>query len=203
MKKKEQKKTTKTFFQKYRHLLLICFGIVAVCILLFFVRVYGLITAPDTQCTRAHIASEQMPINPSTSKDFYDLGNYDYDIGDCTQAIIEYTKSITLDPSYPQAWNNRGYTYLRMQNYEKALSDFNKALTLNPDYVRPLMNRGDIHNYYIIDRKAAIADYDHIIKLGKTAGTSVCGHKAMVQTNNMLPLAFLNLFLIMHFSCSL
>ena len=69
---------------------------------------------------------------------------------------------------------------MRLRNYSAALPDLNKALVLNPNYIQALMNRGDIHNYYYaIDRRSAIADYEKVIALGGTRGTSVCGHLFM------------------------
>jgi tetratricopeptide (TPR) repeat protein len=71
-----------------------------------------------------------------------------------------------------------------MHNYADALPDLNKAISLNSNYINALMNRGDIHNYYYaIDRKAAIADYEKVISLGGTKGTSVCGHLYLAQHN--------------------
>ncbi len=110
-------------------------------------------------------------------------GNYDYDTGNCQKAIIDYTASIKMNPNYPQAYNNRAYTYMRMQNYPAALPDLDKALALNPSYTQALMNRGDIHNYYIIDRPNAILDYEKVISLGHTQGTSVCGHLFLARHN--------------------
>ncbi len=83
-----------------------------------------------------------------------------------------------------------------MRNYKSAITDLNKAIEIDPNYVTAFMNRGDIYNYYYaIDRQKSIADYDRVIKLGvdKDQSKSVCGHKAMAETNNMVPLAILKL----------
>lgn len=116
--------------------------------------------------------------------DYFIRGNYDYDKGNCKQAIKDYTQSIILNPLYPEAYNNRAYTFMRMRNFKDALVDLNKALELNPNYVQALMNRGDIFNYYYaIDRKRAIVDYNKVISLGAKEGTSVCGHLLLAQHN--------------------
>lgn len=129
--------------------------------------------------------------------DYFLQGDYDYDTGNCTKAITDYTTSIKLNPNYPQAYNNRAYTYMRLRNYKNALPDLDKAISLNPNYIQSLMNRGDIHNYYLVDRKSAIADYEKVIALGGTNGTSVCGHLFLAQHNGWnlgtligLPLAY-------------
>jgi len=144
---------------------------------------YRSATAPDTQCSTVHATTSYPPSTLTSAMDYFLLGNYDYDTGNCQKAIVDYTTSIQLDPSYPQAYNNRAYTYMRMRSYKDALPDLDKTLTLNPNYIQALMNRGDIHNYYIVDRQAAISDYDKVISLGGGRETSVCGHLFLARHN--------------------
>lgn len=141
--------------------------------------------APDTQCTTTHKVNSIPPNSLTTYKDYFSQGNYDYDIGNCQKAITDYTNAINLNPNYPEAYNNRGYTYMRMQQYVKALPDFNKAIEIRPDYIQALMNQGDLYNYYgpIIDRKKAIVDYQKVISLGGINATSVCGHLFLARHN--------------------
>jgi tetratricopeptide (TPR) repeat protein len=141
-------------------------------------------TLKDVQCSTTHTTTNTPPASLKTAMDYFLLGDYDYDIGNCTKAIDDYSTSILLNPMYPQAYNNRAYTYMRLRDYKNALLDLNVALLLNPNYIQALMNRGDIHNYYYaIDRKSAIADYEKVITLGGTHGTSVCGHLFLAKHN--------------------
>ena len=170
----------------YRKSTIILTALVLLIILGFgSIRVYHAITMPDTQCSTAHNVSYNPPLSPKLALDYFIKGNYYYDKGDCKQAIKDYTTSIKLNPDYPQTYNNRAYTYMRMKDYKEALDDLNKALTLNPNYINALMNRGDLYNYYgpVIDRKKAIADYEKVISLGGVKGTSVCGHLFLAQHN--------------------
>lgn len=165
-------------------------------VIIFVLRAQGIFTLADTQCTTVHNTTSSPPDDPKTAMDFFEQGNYHYDIGKCKDAILDYSRSIELNPNYPEAYNNRAYTFMRMQDYESALPDLDKAIELKPDYPQALMNRGDIHNFsYQIDRKSAIADYDKVISLGAIHDTSVCGHKAMAESNNLIPLAFLRISL--------
>jgi tetratricopeptide (TPR) repeat protein len=84
---------------------------------------------------------------------------------------------------------------MRLRNYTEALFDLDKAISLDATYPQPYLNRGDLYNYYgpIIDRQKAIADYQRAITLGAVHDTSVCGHLAMAQTNNLVPLALLKI----------
>lgn len=86
-----------------------------------------------------------------------------YDIGNCQEAVSDYTKAIVINPNYVQAYNNRAYTSMRMRKYENVLRDLDKTIQIKPNYIQALMNRGDIHNYYYqIDRQAAISDYKEL-----------------------------------------
>lgn len=159
-------------------------GIVFVLLALLGTAMYISATAPDTQCTKLHTTTSHQIDNPQSAIEFFMQGNYNYDRGNCKEAITDYTKSISLNPNYPQAYNNRAYTYMRMQDYKDALPDLNKALALNPTYIQALMNRGDIHNYYFaIDKNSAILDYEAVISLGGGRATSVCGHLLLARHN--------------------
>jgi tetratricopeptide (TPR) repeat protein len=140
--------------------------------------------ALDLQCSSTHATTTTPPASLKTAMDYFLQGNYDYDTGNCQNAISDYTTSIKLNPVYAQAYNNRAYTYMRLRDYKNALTDLNKALAINPNYIQALMNRGDIHNYYYqIDKASAITDYEKVIALGGTNGTSVCGHLFLAQHN--------------------
>jgi tetratricopeptide (TPR) repeat protein len=167
------------------------FGLALLSLMLF--AMYQGSKAPDTWCTTIHSSTSYPPAALKTSTDYFESANYKYDTGRCKEAVADYTKSIELNSKYPQAFNNRAYTYMRMENYKSALSDLDKALALNPNYVNALMNRGDIHNYHFeIDKGKAITDYEKIISIAGTKGTNVCGHLAMARRNNINPITYIS-----------
>ncbi len=145
---------------------------------------------PDKQCLIPHEVSSAPPATQKTAQDYFELGNFNYDKGDCTQAIVAYTKAIELNPKYAEAYNNRAYTYMRQRDYQNALLDLDKAIEIRPNYVHALMNRGDIYNYYYQeDHQKAMADYDKVRALGPAAytGTSLCGHRLLAQNGGWSP----------------
>jgi tetratricopeptide (TPR) repeat protein len=165
-------------------------------------QLYKDATAPDAQCSAIHMTTTRPPVHLTTATDYFDKGNYDYEIGNCIEAVSDYTTSVLLDPTYAQAYNNRAYTYMRMRNYPDALVDLDRALTINPNYIQALMNRGDIHNYYYaIDRLSAVADYEKVMALGATKGTSVCGHLFLAVHNGWNIGTFLDLPNVMRNPC--
>lgn len=183
MKKVQNKNNTKKLW------IVSILGIVVFFFLILSVRMYVGDVQIDKQCLTAHTTHSTPPTTFETAKDFFDLGNYDYDRGDCTQAIVAYSKAISLNTNFAEGYNNRAYTYMRMRNYPAALSDLNKAIALRPNYVNALMNRGDIYNfYYNKNRQKAIADYDRVISLispDQYQSLSVCGHRMIAMQGGM------------------
>jgi len=164
-------------------------------------KVYSAATAPSLYCMTAHTPSAKPNMQPSeppsalqTAKDYFAQGDYDYDRGHCTQAIADYTQAIRLNPNFAEAYNNRGYTYMQANDYANALPDLNHAIQLRAHYVNALMNRGDLYNYYQIDRKKAVSDYDQVIALGAAHGTSVCGHRILAVNQGWNLCTFVDIF---------
>jgi Flp pilus assembly protein TadD, contains TPR repeats len=140
---------------------------------------------PDGQCTFPHTTSLTPPQTLNSANDYFLMGDYEYEKGNCEEAIRNYDKAIELNPDYAEAYNNRAYTHMRMRLYELALPDLDRAIELRPDYTHALMNRGDIYNYYYkIDKQKAVANYNKVIALGgfEKEG-SICGHKLLAYNN--------------------
>jgi Flp pilus assembly protein TadD len=58
-------------------------------------------------------------------------------------AIADFNKAIELNPSYSEAYNNRGATYLNLKNIEKAKEDAKKAAELgNKELLNLLKENG-------------------------------------------------------------
>lgn len=60
------------------------------------------------------------------------------------QAIITYTKVLKTDPSYSQAYHNRGIAWFYKGALNRALDDFQKAININPRNPETYMNRGAV-----------------------------------------------------------
>jgi tetratricopeptide (TPR) repeat protein len=50
------------------------------------------------------------------------------------KAVHHFTKAIRFEPSYVQAYYNRGLAYEQMGNKELAIADYRKTLELDPDF---------------------------------------------------------------------
>ena len=94
-----------------------------------------------------------------TAEEYFNRGLADVKQGDLTQAIIDYTKAIEIDPKHAETYDNRGIIYEKQGNVPQAIADYNKAIELNPNYANSYNNRGLTYanqgNY-----NQAILDYD-------------------------------------------
>lgn len=59
-----------------------------------------------------------------TSEELMEAGNYQ-------GALEEINKILLSDPANSQAYFNRGYTYVKLEDYDKAIADYSKAIELD------------------------------------------------------------------------
>ena len=79
-------------------------------------------------------------LNPSNANYHYALGQllqdfHDFD-GAWQEAIHEFTQAIELDPSYVEAWYDRGSLYDKQGKLEKASNDFQQVIAQMPRALR-------------------------------------------------------------------
>ena len=83
--------------------------------------------------------------------------------GDMDGALTDLSKAIEIDPSDPEAYSNRGYTFLKARRYDEAMKDLNASLKIDPTQ-KAYTNRGMV--YFLIDSNMqAISDYTNALKL--------------------------------------
>jgi tetratricopeptide (TPR) repeat protein len=83
---------------------------------------------------------------------------------DFEQAIADFSKSISLNPEFPDAWFQRGIVYLNQFKPEKGLPDLDQAIKLYPQYSYYYFGRAE---YYIREGKFSLAinDLEKAVKL--------------------------------------
>jgi tetratricopeptide (TPR) repeat protein len=86
-------------------------------------------------------------------------GNENFTKQNFSQAIVDFTDLIQLQPNYEYSYRNRGVSYYFQGNYSKALSDLNKSLELKPGDVFTFNYRG-WSKYYLKDYIGALADFN-------------------------------------------
>jgi len=73
---------------------------------------------------------------------FYLLGTTFLQIKKYDKAIINLEKSISLNPNFPDTYNNLGVALAENKKYSEALQNYNKAINLKNDFMDAYLNRG-------------------------------------------------------------
>ena len=61
--------------------------------------------------------------------------------GDCGRRILLCTNAIRIDPTYVNAFEERGDAHSELKQYDEAISDYTRAIELLPDYAPPYRQR--------------------------------------------------------------
>lgn len=95
----------------------------------------------------------------------YLLGKCYYSNGDYSDAIIQFTKAIDLNPGNPKFYLGRGNSFLMVEDYENSENDLSMALDLDPNLAQVYMSRG-IVRINRNDDEAACRDFKKAYKYG-------------------------------------
>jgi hypothetical protein len=96
---------------------------------------------------------------------YFYLGNY-YDAGNnAAEAMKYYDLSLSRNPSYLLALNNRGILKGKSGQISTAIADFEQAIRLKPDYAEAWYNRG-IAYFQAGEPEHACADWKESARLG-------------------------------------
>ena len=111
-----------------------------------------------------------IPKKPNANPRYwYNLGRTATDNENYSLAITYYTKALSLDSTFSEAYKYRGLAKCAYQNYYDAIQDFDAAIKLNPKDAEAYNSRGAVYeelnilNVAIHDYKKAIY-YDPINK---------------------------------------
>ena len=64
-----------------------------------------------------------------------------------------------------EAYNNRGASKAKLQDYQGAIADYSKAIELNPNYIEAYYNRG-ILKFILNQKNSACLDWSKAGELG-------------------------------------
>ena len=57
-------------------------------------------------------------------------------------AILDFSKAIEINPTFPDAFRNRGLAKFNIQNYKGAISDYTTAIEINKEDSKAYFERG-------------------------------------------------------------
>lgn len=102
--------------------------------------------------------------NPKSATDFVAKGAVQREQGDKSQAIDAYSKAISLDPNYADAYYQRGNARYDQGDKQGAFADYDQAIKANPELANAYYQRGVVrHN--LGNKQAALADFDKYLSL--------------------------------------
>ncbi|OCQ98171.1 hypothetical protein BCR12_09085 [Limnothrix sp. P13C2] len=73
----------------------------------------------------------------------FKLGNLSLAANYLDIAVGAYDQAVEIEPSFYEAWNNRGIALLKLERYEAAIGSYNRAVKIKPDYHDAWNNRGN------------------------------------------------------------
>ena len=94
-----------------------------------------------------HIKSLESLIKtePNNFANYFHLGDAYRKINKYNLALKNYKKSVDLNKSFPEGFNNLASIYKELENIENSIFFFKKAIELNPNYINALYNLGNIY----------------------------------------------------------
>ncbi len=143
----------KTFTFKY-------FILLSIVIVVFTTTVYG---QKDSMVTKHHKEIQQDTVKGAGY--YFDAGTDKAQAGDCVAAIDLYDKCISMDPNTFDAYYNRAYCKMHLNDYEAAISDFTTCMRLHHGpYADALYLRGSCFNQ-LKQYDLAIADFSKAMEV--------------------------------------
>lgn len=113
--------------------------------------------------------SDAIEKDPTVSRQYRSRGDaYEMELKMHKEAIIDYTKSIELNPYYDDAYYNRGIALYYNQQFKEALADYNKAFEINPTAKGRHFNRA-ITYHTLNQLENALKEYDLAIREKETS----------------------------------
>ena len=104
-------------------------------------------------------------LQPTFSIGYSDRAEAEAALGDYPAAEQDYTKAISLDPTYYWHYIDRGkFRLMDENNTVGALADFTKAISLEPSYFLGYVYRAGLYEQ-LGDTNRAIADYRKLLEL--------------------------------------
>lgn len=95
-------------------------------------------------------------------------------------AIAIFTELILINPSYAEAYFNRGIARARLEDYQGAIADHTQAIALNEQLAEAYKARGKIY-WQLGDRRLAIQDLERALVIFQTQENVVSQQETLIQ----------------------
>ena len=126
--------------------------------------------------------------HPDFALGYFALGKiYGNGLRQYNTAIIQFNKSIDLDPEFERSWLNRGIAKIGIKDFQGAREDFNQAVLLKRGYALGYILRG-VANYKLENTDAMLSDLEIGLQLDFKA-LSNCLYVAGDAVNKAIEMA--------------
>ncbi len=123
--------------------------------------------------------------DPNNPKVYFSFGNLFLAVNNYNEAISSYTKAITLQPSYGEAYNNRAYVKLLNKDYKGTIEDGNKARLLIPKNAIVYDNLGQAYRE-LNELDSALVNFNKAITINGNFGQAYFERGRAKQKQNDL-----------------
>jgi len=130
-------------------------------------------------------SSQTFHISAQTANSLYEGGITKFKQNDLNGAIAEFTKCITKNEIFYDAYISRGDCYTAQKKFDEALKDFSKALEIYPNYYPAYLKRAETYSLAGDDKKA-LADYAKAIEIKKDKEDAYLYRAKLFKKNNEL-----------------
>ena len=115
------------------------------------------------------------------AKVYYNRGLYFYNLKQFERAIMDFGKSLELNPNDVDAYFIRGNAYYKIKEYGRVIEDYNGGIELVPNLASSYNNRGLAYHGKGENDKA-IKDYEKAIELNPNLAEAY-NHRGIVYTD--------------------
>ena len=117
------------------------------------------------QLTEARkIYSYILTIHPNHYDALHLLGIIALQTNNHQQAVDLIRKAIAINPSFAEAYNNKGNALRELKQLEPAIASFDQATAINPSYAEACFNKGNAL-LELLQLEPAVASFDHAIAI--------------------------------------
>jgi tetratricopeptide (TPR) repeat protein len=122
-------------------------GLIELIVLIAVILIYGWSTYQRNLVWKDELSLGLDIVKKSSTKarGYNYLGLAYHKVGDIDNAILQYKKSLSLNPFYADAYNNIGISYFYKGSVDKAITNFKHAIEIDPYHADAHYNLGVVY----------------------------------------------------------
>lgn len=126
--------------------------------------------------------------NKKKAQEDYDKGQVFFSEGKYAIAIQHYKNAVKRDAKFAFAWDMIGYSYRKLEEYDKAIENYKKSLEIDPKGKMPLVNMAYAFEF-MEEYEKAIESMDNYIRIYPNEAEGFYGRGRLYHLKKNYPLA--------------